>query len=952
MIHSCFGIRLLCFVMIYCVGMLSIAGAAPLQLKSDGIVIDLKRDGYSISVDGIPFSGGAQFSLTDPHWQDAYYVYMQDLERADKIKQGEQENGGTLSFSTALRSEKSVATAETSQTIEILPGRKIRFSLESNATTSTPVLLENRIASIAENWVSNRSFHAIMADGKSTSRRAFAWPVSDKTDESKVAAKFSSMTIDSPYGPLKIMTSGTAEMTLMDYRLSPWANGQRYFWFGVLGTRMPEDGLKYEVTIQFPPAQAQQDKQEIVAKPTVNAGQVIYQTPNSDDVVLPTPKDIAWTDENLPVGKTISFQLSVQPLEHVTLRTRDEQTVRWELPALMEEAQEVIAHLSERWHDNFGVKLSATESDDNSTASVKFHAHWDMPDWQRDEAYGLSVNGDGLAILARSAIGLRNALTTMEQLFRRDTDGAWSLRGVNITDYPALPFRGIHFFSGREGSPLQQKMISEILAPLKINKLVYQVDYLEWDSLPEPHHARYSMSKSEAKTVADTAAAAGIEVIPLVNTFGHNEWLLERPAMRHLADDPDHPYAYDPSNPEVYRICELIYDEAIALFRPRIIHIGHDEVTMHGFPKKPANQAVGATKLLIDDTLHYHKYLEGRGVRTMIWGDMFLGPGEAPDACFAPTIAEAKRRRELLPKDIVIADWHYRPADPAEYKSLSIFSEAGFDTIACTWYQPKNIGNFVQAVAEERKQTTAALGLMQTTWAGYSFDGQSLASNFEQYAAYVSAAQAAWTGDAEQAIKLDYQSEFLRRWDQPATGALQRGWQVELGAIANAALTPALAAELGLATRAFVGIEPGQNDFGAYRFSLAERDGNAAALLTSASVRLEGLDASGEVLLAMASAISVPTGTNVGEVILTADDGTTASTALVYGKNIFGIADGAQSLQAPVIWRSGEVKANQGAAVIHLLRLAVPEGQVVESLEIRPGGVSDIMLIGISGAEV
>src|SRR5690606_21969188 len=204
------------------------------------------------------------------------------------------------------------SVAQTTQVIELLPGRRLRFAIDARPTTSVPVLLENRIVSINEAWVSNRPYCARFPNSYTISGWAFAWPPSDDVDECTIAAGFTSMELDSPYGLLTIETTGTAEMRLMDYRLNKWAGDQRYFWFGVTGKTLPEAGLRYEVMIQFPPLQPGTPPAPIVSDPPLLNEQVIYKTPEPVDVVLPTPKAIAWSRQNLNLGNALTLRLPVE----------------------------------------------------------------------------------------------------------------------------------------------------------------------------------------------------------------------------------------------------------------------------------------------------------------------------------------------------------------------------------------------------------------------------------------------------------------------------------------------------------------------------------------------------------------------------------------------------------------------------------------------------------------
>lgn len=921
--------------------------STPMSVKAEKQGVHLQftaRGGNSIIVDGRPFSLESQFALVSPGWETAYYTYSTDRRRLPRVQRAVQEAAKASGTTPALRLEiplesNEAAVAITTQTFSILPQRRLQIVLETKPTTATALTMENRLASIPEGWLSNRPFTAQLPDGTTTRGKIFAWSPSSRPSESTVLAGFRRMEIDSPYGPLVIETTGTVPLTLMDYRRSEWADGKRFFWLGVLGTGVPASGHRLDVTFTFPPARADAAAPGRQLDATVMSNLQTYIPPNPADTIVPTPKHLEWKDGNYMLGHKLSIHFP--SLDKTTTRTAA--------------AREVVQYYSERWKKKFDLAVTAggpaMDRSAMSKARIEWVDDWDLADYQADEAYALEVGPPLIQVKVKTADGLRNALATLEQLFRRNSDGEMEVRRATIRDYPAMPFRGIHFFSGHNAEKLQTKMVEEILAPLKINRLVYQVDYVEWETRPEIHSPVYGMKKSEAKAVGDAARRGGIEVIPLLNTFGHCEWLLQRPSMRYLADNPLHPYAYDPSNPEIYRICEAIYNEVIALFQPKIIHIGHDEVTFHDFPFKPENKAVGATKLIIQDIIHYRDFLQKQGIRTMIWGDMFLGPHESPDACLAPTVAEAEHRRGLLPKDIIIADWHYRPADPEKYQSLRKFTDAGFEAVAAAWHQPENIVNFAEQAARERQKTSATLGLLQTTWAGYSFDENSLLSNFDQYAAYVLAAEAAWTGKAAIAEKLDYREWFDRHWKQmPRHAANRNGWQVELNGEADLALNAATADRFSLHPAAFDKLAAGENDWSGYRLSLPAVGERPAAVLTSGTLTVHGINQPGPVNLALATATSLPGNASVGRVGLTLDNGSTVTLELIYGKNIFSIADGHQNLATPAIWKSPNVEENQGQAVIHRTRVDVPSGRKVVSMELTPTQqFTDMLLFGIWG---
>lgn len=375
-----------------------------------------------------------------------------------------------------------------------------------------------------------------------------------------------------------------------------------------------------------------------------------------------------------------------------------------------------------------------------------------------EEGYVLDVDADSIDIVARDAAGFRHAVRTLRQLSNRDAEGGVLIRNAKIRDWPSLRFRGVHLFTGNGGPETHKRILRDVVGALKMNHVVLESEYICWDSHPEIHHEKYGMPKSDVREVVGLCRELGIGISPLVQSLGHCEWIFERGENLAIAEDPDARWAYCVTNPATYEFIYDVFQEAIALFEPEWLHIGHDEFTQRGrVPHRPKSRQHSIDELFLADTMRLHGWLRSRGVKTMMWGDMLLSPGEAPDACHALSQASARSLRDALPKDIRITDWHYAPAPPEQYRSLSVFGNAGFPTIAATWCNPTNITNFAQAAYRQ-----SALGLLQTTWAGFSLDEDSVTREVEQYSAHVLAAEAAWNAhDPPDPDTYDAKSRFL-----------------------------------------------------------------------------------------------------------------------------------------------------------------------------------------------
>ncbi len=488
-----------------------------------------------------------------------------------------------------------------------------------------------------------------------------------------------------------------------------------------------------------------------------------------------------------------------------------------------------------------------------------------FPTPDQPEAYGLNIDNDVVWLTANTLEGLRFAAQTLTQLLSRDGP---MLRAdcVAISDFPSLPFRGVHLLAGASAD-FHVRLINRLLGRLKFNHLVFECEYAQWETDPKIW-VDYSMSKQDLTRVANAAANAGLEVVPLVQSLGHCEWMFKNGRNLDLAEDPETPYAYCPRNPDSRKFIESVYSEAIEIFKPKKFHIGHDEVTMRGrFPHCDRCRGATSSELFIEDTIKIREFLKGKGVETvMMWGDVLLHRSEANDGgAHAPTPEQAAKVRAQLPKDLAIMDWHYTPSEPQEYKSLKVLMDAGFQRVAATtWYEPINIYNFARAARDAK-----AWGLLQSTWAGFNLSEKTLRDAAQQIAAYIWAAEYAWNTDSPPPHNLSYKAEaVLRQWMDP-----DRAWSQE--------------AAIGVTI---------DDPF--------ERSAKEATV----SMNLKAL----ELLFVGGCLRKGEKGLPVADIELQYQDGTVETIPLIYGQNASGINDPLMVYDAPVeeggwrgtVWRN------------------------------------------------
>jgi hypothetical protein len=396
-----------------------------------------------------------------------------------------------------------------------------------------------------------------------------------------------------------------------------------------------------------------------------------------------------------------------------------------------------------------------------SAVNTNFPTGPSQPRWASDpEGYRLAVETNGVIILASTAQGAFYGLQTLAQLWQQSGDER-TCPVLEVEDWPTLRFRGAHWFPSASGVLMHERLILNVFGAFKLNRSVIQCEAAQWDKHPEIT-ARNAISKADLRQLVATCRSCFQEPVPLINVPGHAEWMFRHGNNLDLAEDPQTPYAYCVNNPKSIAFVQDVLSECLQVFDSKYCHIGHDEVTMRGrFPNPECPRCNGATTtgLVVEHANRLNEWLKERGVQTMIWGDMLLGPGEAKDATHAKTLAEAQARRGAISTNMIIVDWHYVPS--ADAQSLEIFQKDGFRVIAASWYTPENIHHLAQAAV-----ATGAEGLLQTTWMGYFPDARALKNQLQQFTAFVLAAEYAWSGrnDAPDQLGYDPKEVFLKAY--------------------------------------------------------------------------------------------------------------------------------------------------------------------------------------------
>ncbi len=481
-----------------------------------------------------------------------------------------------------------------------------------------------------------------------------------------------------------------------------------------------------------------------------------------------TPTDTAYQGDAfssiIPKPQEEKDANGILPLENLSLKLEgNAQELVWAARDVNEEVFSRLGKTLELKGTGNTIRIGTLE---NAGLATEAKTRGIVPD--KAEGYGLWVDATGAGVVGFDALGAYRGVQSLRQLLTPT-----GFRFSNIRDAPSLQTRVAMIYLDAYSKPTNDWLIP-MLAKLKFSSLLVMSDYVKWDSTQNIWHPQ-GASKAEAIRVAELIRNHGMDAIPLIETPGHASWLFYNNQNRDIAQDPDikEPYAYDTLNPHSYEILLPILTEAVQVFKPKFVHIGHDEVIADGrgrFPARENGIAVGFEKLFVDDTIKLHDHLKSLGVGTMIWHDVAL--------------SEAHRDKILpqLPKDIVLANWHYGAAD--DYPSIKYAQSQGFRVLGASWFPTLNPERMAQAVAREN-----ALGAIQTRWTGYFYSNIAIYDgNAEQGAAYFNAASSFWNVSAPNLENLESARRYRDAF-KPIKYAPIKGTLVDLSGLVTRKLT-------------------------------------------------------------------------------------------------------------------------------------------------------------------
>ncbi|MEW6237268.1 MAG: family 20 glycosylhydrolase [Candidatus Omnitrophota bacterium] len=297
-----------------------------------------------------------------------------------------------------------------------------------------------------------------------------------------------------------------------------------------------------------------------------------------------------------------------------------------------------------------------------------------------------------------------------------------------------LPIRGLHCGApGKEDLPLCLKFIREALPKEGVTHLVIEFNYsYQFASHPELASPN-ALSKEDVSSIVEACREAKVKLIPQFNCLGHQSWakntfslLTKYPEFDETPGKyPDNKdiycRSYCPLHPKVHEVVFALIDELADVCQAEAFHVGMDEVFLLGDDDCPRCKSKNKAELFAGEVKILRDHLAESNRVLWMWGDRFLdgettgvGEWEGSKNQTAPAI-------DLVPKDIVICDWHYEFAAP----TAPYFALKGFNVVSSPWRKADvALGqlDLIRSVRQNANELVAnrMQGVLHTTWCGMS----------------------------------------------------------------------------------------------------------------------------------------------------------------------------------------------------------------------------------------
>jgi N-acetyl-beta-hexosaminidase len=180
--------------------------------------------------------------------------------------------------------------------------------------------------------------------------------------------------------------------------------------------------------------------------------------------------------------------------------------------------------------------------------------------------------------------------------------------------------------------------------------------------------------------------------------------------------------SYCPLAPGLHKIIFALIDEVCDVFETDAFHAGMDEVFYIGDQRNPLCGGRDPAELFAGEVWRIRNHLAQTGKQLWIWGDRLLDGKTTGLGEWEASMNNTYRAIDMIPKDVIICDWHYERAD----QTAVYFAMKGLKVISCPFRNATAGVEQVEDMYKFRQRSTPEMkerfqGIMQTIWTRNDF---------------------------------------------------------------------------------------------------------------------------------------------------------------------------------------------------------------------------------------
>ena len=364
--------------------------------------------------------------------------------------------------------------------------------------------------------------------------------------------------------------------------------------------------------------------------------------------------------------------------------------------------------------------------------------------------FALCVTPEGIAVRGRDYAGLVRGLMALMQRIEAESleegQERFRIAACALESEYRMETRMIHFCIFPETTQAFMTKCIRLAGVMQYTHVVLEFwGMLRYDCLSELAWP-CAWSKDFVRGLIREIRDLGMEPVPMINHLGHasssrvsggkHVVLDQNPRLAALFSEDG--WSWNIRSERVLALLRRMRGELCELFgEGGYFHLGCDEVYSYETGDDNHRLMRNYLKSLI-------RVVSAEGRRPILWGDMFLNRaavGLTEDdrgyACNCDTPAHAQAFLDELPREAVIADWHYSVLQ-APVKTSVYLKAHGFEVLGAPWYESKNGQAHADTVQEN-----GLLGMMVTTWHTLAAHMPQIVTEALQMGAY----HAPWSGD-------------------------------------------------------------------------------------------------------------------------------------------------------------------------------------------------------------